>query len=88
MSETAETQEQVTQEELSAIVDATKKRDASRLVAERAAMEFENANLKHQITVQHVFLKYKLSVQDSIDDKTGVITRAPAPEESSEGSGE
>ncbi len=68
-------EEKITPEELKAIADAAVKRNNATQVAERAVLEARNAELQHQVTVQHVFMKYGLTFNDKIDDNTGVITR-------------
>lgn len=40
-----------------------------------AELKLENAKLKQQAFVQHIFINYKLGIQDRIDPSTGVITR-------------
>ncbi len=71
--------EKITNEELKAILDAAQRRNVSAQVADRAKLEADNAALQHTVTVQHIFMKYGLSIADRIDDATGVITRAAAP---------
>jgi len=68
-------EEKITPEELSAITEAAVKRNTATQVAERAVLEARNAELQHQVTVQHVFMKYGLTFNDKIDDNTGIITR-------------
>jgi len=74
--------EKITQEELKAIVDAAAKRNLAKTAAETAltkaqtaALQAQNAELQHQVTVQHVFMKYGLTFNDQVDDVTGVINR-------------
>lgn len=74
MSEKVE--EKITEEELKIIVDTKVKKSAALQVAERAALEAKNADLVHQVAVQHIFLKYGLSFHDNVNDETGIITRA------------
>lgn len=72
----ANMQEKITEEELKAIKEAAIKRNNAKAVAERALLEAKNAELTHQVTVQHVFMKYGLTFDDNIDDNSGAITRA------------
>jgi len=76
--------DKITQEELTAILEAAQKRNATLQVSKLAQLEAENAALNHTVTVQHVFMKNGLSPRDRIDDATGTITRAP--DDSLEGS--
>jgi hypothetical protein len=67
--------DQLTADELKRIFDATTLKKDKVNIAERAVLEAKNAELAHQVTVQHIFLKYGLSFDDKIDDSTGIITR-------------
>ena len=68
--------EKITKEDLQLITNALSKKNQATLSAEKAIYESRLATLEHQVTVQHIFLKYNLTFEDNIDDVTGEIKRA------------
>lgn len=47
----------------------------SLLRAEKVAAEAKIADLEYRMLVQHIFLKYNMGLNDTIDDSTGEIKR-------------
>lgn len=66
----------ISKEDSLKINDAKSKFTEATQAAQRAALEAKNAELEYQVTVQHIFLKYGLSVKDNINTDTCEITRS------------
>lgn len=66
----------ISKEDALKINDAKSKLTEATQAAQRAALEAKNAELEYQVTVQHIFLKYGLSVKDNINTDTCEITRS------------
>lgn len=61
-------------QDLKAIHEASAKMTMTLSLAEKAATEAKLAATERQSLVQHIFLKYGLTLNDSINDQDGTIT--------------
>ena len=59
--------ESVSEEDMAKISVTKQKGLDALLVAEKAASEAKIADLEYRTTIQHIFIKYSLSVRDRID---------------------
>jgi|SRR5690606_7806277 len=66
----------ISKEDALKINDAKSKLTEATQAAQRASLEAKNAELEYKVTIQHIFLKYGLSVKDSINTDTCEITRS------------
>lgn len=66
----------ISKEDALKLTEATQAAQRAAQAAQRAALEAKNAELEYQVTVQHIFLKYGLSVKDNINTDTCEITRS------------
>lgn len=73
--------EKITEQELNMISEAKSRKAIALQVVKHANLEAQNAELAHQVAVQHIFIKYGLTFNDQISDETGVITRVSKTEE-------
>lgn len=49
--------------------------------AEKTSANAKIADLEYRVLVQHIFLKYGMSVNDRIEDNNGQIIRVPVSED-------
>jgi hypothetical protein len=75
----------IEENDLQVITTAKQRAISAAQQAEKVVAEAKVAELEYRNVVQQVFLKYGLSLQDRIDENTGLITR-PEDEEEEEAS--
>ena len=68
-------QEELEEKEFSMIKDLRTKAAFIESRAEKAALESHIANLELKVAVQNIYIKYKMSAADKIDEETGKIIR-------------
>ena len=71
----------IEENDLQVITTAKQRAISAAQQAEKVVAEAKVAELEYRNVVQQVFLKYGLSLQDRIDETTGLITRQEDEEE-------
>lgn len=69
--------DKISQEDMDKLKELRTLININQVVADKAAAEARVSVLERQSFIQHMFLRYGLTINDSIDENTGVIKRTP-----------
>jgi hypothetical protein len=77
MTEQESNVEKITDQEQSALIEARRILIRATEIAKSAESSRRMAELEHRNLVQQVFLAHEMTIRDTINEETGIITRVP-----------